>query len=65
MSYQGEGIDRAADTQRRAEAHAPRDMSQVSAEDFTGLSPQDRNRLFVADPDRYRALRDGTILAQS
>jgi hypothetical protein len=59
MSYAGDAIARAAASKSRAETHVPRDLSAVSAADFPTLSAQDRNRLYVENPDRYRALRDG------
>lgn len=49
-------------TNARSEELPPRpplDLSTVqSADDFRGLSGPDRNRLFMADPDRYDRLRD-------
>lgn len=59
-AYRGPAVDRAI----QAHAHAstappPKDLASLRTRaELDALTPADRNRLFLEDPDRYRSLRD-------
>ena len=56
--FRSPAIDRHAAAVAAAAPAEPRDLTGITPDQFRTLTPSDSNRLFKADPDEWRRLRD-------